>query len=164
MPFGSLLPWRRFSLDTAWSPTDVERELGFLLDASHAHDNDFAVNGSRWLGGFRMSPRGPAGNSIIMSGRVRPTSLGSRVVVNLRLPLRATLLLALTVPLLTLLSAAVSIAALVRHEGIVLLIWTMPFAIWGGIVRPFLVEARKAEECLRKFFPPPRPPTAGPFR
>jgi hypothetical protein len=169
MPLRSLLPWRRFTLDTAWSPTDLERELGFLLDrpsaqAGHAAD---AWYGSRRREGFLITRRSPHRSRplvVMASGRVKPTPTGSRVVVTLRLPVPAALFLAIGVPLFVLLSAAVSVAALVRHEGIVLLIWTMPFGIWSGIVRPFLSEAHGAEEFLRKFFPPPPSPAAGPFR
>jgi hypothetical protein len=178
MPLRSLLPWRRFTLDTAWSPADLERELGFLLDRPSALGDDTATERPRlaqaavdtWYGsrrpeGFRIARRTPHRSlQPVASGKVHPTPTGSHVVVTVRLPVAATIFLAIGVPLLALLSVAVSVAALVRHDGIVLLIWTMPFSIWAGIVRPFLMEAHRTEEFLREFFPPPSPQSAGPFR
>jgi hypothetical protein len=82
----------------------------------------------------------------------------------MRLPLPAMLFLFIVVPLLALLSAAVSIAALVRHEGAVLLVWVMPFALWSGILRSFRRDAQSGEAFFRKFFPPVSPPGSGPFR
>jgi hypothetical protein len=102
--------------------------------------------------------------AIILSGRLQPTATGSRVVVTTRLSLPAMLFLLVAVPLLAVLFLAVTVLALVRDEGIVLLIWTAPFAMWGGVVRPFQSEARKIEDGLRKLFPPPASPHAGPFR
>jgi hypothetical protein len=102
--------------------------------------------------------------ALILSGTVQPRPIGSHVVVTTRLPMPATVFLVVGFPLLAGLSLAVSLAALVRHEGIVLLIWTAPFAMWSGMVRPFQSEARKAEHSLRKLLPPPVLSNTGPFR
>lgn len=105
-----------------------------------------------------------ARSPISIFGRVRPTPTGSHVVVTIRLALPAMLFLFVAVPVLSLLSAAVSIAALVRHEGMVLLVWMMPFALWNGILHAFRRDAAHAEGFFRKFFPPVGPPVQGPFR
>jgi hypothetical protein len=164
MPLRSLLPWRRFDVDTAWSPTEVDRELGILLESSRWQD--MALHGARWLGGFRMVLDGLTvfRRAVILSGRVQPKPTGSHVVVTIRFPMPAMVFLVVTIPLLAGLSLAVSLAALVRHEAIVLLIWTAPFAMWSGMLRPFQSEARKAEHLFRKLLPPPVLSDTGPFR
>jgi hypothetical protein len=154
----------------------VERELGFVLDGrenANESSSDGARagcrvwQGSRWTGGFRLAHHLPSGSRsmvVVASGKVRPVAAGSQVRVTLRPPLPLTLSLVIGLPLLTLLAVAVSAAAIVRHEPVVLLIWTMPSVVWTGIVRPFSLHAQLAEDFLRKLFPPPVPPGAGPFR
>jgi hypothetical protein len=166
-PFSALLPWRRFHIDTAWSPADVERELGFLLDGKQGQNGNVEWGGSRWGSGFRLTRRASAGSrwtAVSAFGRVHAMPTGSRVLLRMRLPLATTVLLGIGVPILTLLSVAVSAAALVRNEGIVLLVWTVPLVLWPGLVRPFVSETNAASAFLREFFPPPNPPSAGPFR
>jgi hypothetical protein len=114
----------------------------------------------QWLAEGSAIGRSP----IVVAGRVQPTPAGSHVVVTMRLALPAVLLLFVAVPLLTVLSAAVSIAALVRHEGMVLLVWMMPFALWNGILHAFRRDALRGEAFFRKLFPPVAPPVQGPFR
>jgi hypothetical protein len=168
MPLRSLLPWRRLTVETAWSPADVEREIGFLVDQPPCDSDEHgAWCGTRWLGGFRIARRVPpiSGRTVVIaSGSVRSEQSGSRVLVTIRLPVPVALFLAAGISSLTLLSAAVSAAAIVRDDGVALLVWTMPLVMWPGIVRPFLSEAHGAEDFLRKFFPPPAPPSLGPFR
>jgi hypothetical protein len=164
----SPLPWHRFGLDTAWSPADAARELRQLLSERSAPGQvEQAPHGTAQGAAFRMAwgePSAIGRSPIMISGRVQPTPAGSHVVVTMRLPLPALLLFFIAVPLLGLLSAAVSIAALVRHEGIVLLVWIMPFALCRGILRWFRRDALACEAFFRGFFPPITPPNAGPFR
>jgi hypothetical protein len=167
MPFSALLPWRRLSLDTAWSPADVERELGFLLTGPQEQEDDVAWNGSRWPGGFRLTLRAAPGSRrprVIASGTVQPMPTGSHILMTIRLPVAITSALLLAIPILVLLSAAVSVAALVRNEGVALLVWTLPLVLWPAMARTFLSEVNSAAAFLRKFFPLPAPLGAGPFR
>jgi hypothetical protein len=155
-------------LETAWSPADVERELRRLSAERSADDQAEPTWCAAPDGGeFRMVQGGPPAigrTPVMVLGRVRPTSGGSRIVVTMRVSLPAMLLLFVVVPLLTMLSAAVSVAALVRNEGLVLLVWIMPLALWNGILRSFRREAVSGEAFFRKLFPPVAPPVAGPFR
>jgi hypothetical protein len=159
-----MLPWRRFAIDTGWSPAEVERELGSFLERPPTPDS--AWRGTQSPHGFRIALEGRpvARRTVILSGLVQPTPTGARVMVTARPSAPAMLFLFVAIPLLTILSLAVSVAAILRREVVVLFIWTAPFALWSGIVRPFLSEAAKAEATLRKFFPPPPPPEMGPFR
>jgi positive regulator of sigma E activity len=101
---------------------------------------------------------------VVAKGKVGPASSGSKVVVTLSPPLLLTLALVVGLPLLTLLALAVSAAAIVRREPVVLLIWTMPSVLWSGIVRSFSLHAQLAEDFFRRLLPAPAPPSVGPFR
>jgi hypothetical protein len=168
MPIRSLLPWHRFALETSWSKADVERQLrGLLVERPSRGAGPQAWHGDLSDEGFRLawgerSTLGPG--PILALGRIEPSSHGSRVIVTMRLPLPTMLVLFVAVPILTVLSAAVSLAALVRNEGFVLLVWIMPFALWNSILRAFRRDASSGEAFFRKFFPPVAPPGSGPFR
>ena len=168
MSLRSLLPWHRFALHTSWSPSEVEQHLRRLFAEAPAREQHVPPwRGFLCDGGFRFAwgERSGLGTGPTLAlGRVQPTPDGSRIVVTMRLPLPAMLVLFVVVPLLTVLSAAVSLAALVRHEGLVLLVWIMPLALWNSILRAFRRDALGGEVFLRKLFPPVAPPGAGPFR
>jgi hypothetical protein len=157
-----VLPWRRFTLETGWTPSDVERELGRLLDGSRATD------GTPWHGwrsgrGFEFR-RAIGTGAVVVAGKVDPAPNGSRVAIVMRPPTRELLVFFVLVPLLALLSLAASAAALVRREGFVLLVWFAPLLMGRHVLHRFLLGAHAAEGELRRIFPPVAPPHVGPFR
>jgi len=90
---GSLIPQRHFFLDTAWSPVEVEREIGAVIDPSATY-RDRPWRGSRSIAGFWMTQRAHRSRAearIIASGRVGPTAAGSRVAMTVRLPFMVSL-------------------------------------------------------------------------
>jgi hypothetical protein len=143
---GLLLPWRRLVLETAWSPVEAKREIRMWQRA-------------------RLSARDAA---LVVSGAVRPSGVGSRVVMTVRLPVPALLFMGVWLGGVVLGGAASIAVALAQRRLEALIFWLIPAGQWavaGLMTRArFVREARKAEDFLRRLFPPPPPPKMGPFR
>ncbi len=167
---GSLIPQRHFFLDTAWSPVEVEREIGAVIDPSATY-RDRPWRGSRSIAGFWMTQRAHRSRAearIIASGRVGPTAAGSRVAMTVRLPFMVSLFIGIYLGGVALGGIAAIVVAIAQRRIEALVFWIIPAGQWTAarimIGARFVEETRRAEEFLRRLFPPPPPPKMGPFR
>jgi hypothetical protein len=157
----SAFPWRRFELDSAWSPADVEREL--QRGAPFTGEATVRWDGPPDRRRFRLTRR-TARAIVRASALVHPTAFGSHLTVTLRLPVLSFVGLFVVGPLVAALAVLVAVLALLEGEARALLLWFIWIAVWPRALRPFLAEARALEADLRQWVPPPPPPTLGPFR
>jgi len=153
---------RRFTVDTGWSPAEIEHELDHAPEVACGNGRGWwAIR--RTSGRFRLLRQG-APQRVVASGRWCATPEGSRVAVTLRLSWAGAVVFFAALPLVSVLALAVVLASLLRREPGVLFVWIVPLSFWPRLLREFAVEARDAESLLRRVFPPPAPPSVGPFR
>ncbi|HZU84874.1 MAG TPA: hypothetical protein VE987_18210 [Polyangiaceae bacterium] len=167
----SLLPLRRITVDTGWPVAEVEREIGRMLrprDGTDASDGGSASAAPAWRGtcsggAFRIVRR-TRHTVLVAAGRVRATERGAEVALTLRWPIWMMAMVLGGVPAVVFLCIAVTLAAIVRGEGIVPLVLVVPLGLLPGLIRPFWQEAHEVEASLRRQLPPPPPAATGPFR
>ncbi|MBV9947683.1 MAG: hypothetical protein JOZ69_12590, partial [Myxococcales bacterium] len=156
--------WRRWQLETSWSPAEVPRELPRVF-ASSAPGAAAAWSGAVGTTGFRLQSQGAQGRLVALGRfRARAGAPGTTVFVTLRPSFPAMALYLAALPVTVLLSLAVTFAAMTRGDTLVIVVWALPLVVLPHVIFPFAEDMSDGEARLRRLFPPPAPPSLGPFR
>ena len=124
-------------------------------------DGDTGWRGARAPHGFFMT-RGLVQSSCTVHEAAHG---GSRLVVHVHLPTGVwTTRIVLPLAFLLVVATTAAIAAVRRDGTILVLLAMLPWIEPWSTLRQFWTEARRAEESLRRSFPPPALATHSPFR
>ncbi|HEU4406702.1 MAG TPA: hypothetical protein VFS43_15655 [Polyangiaceae bacterium] len=109
-----LLPFRRFSVDTSWSPDEIALAVGAHLNPDAAEPR---FRGQVDARGFRLELGGPEGRGPLVRGRVVDRPAGSRVEITVSPGPAAWRTLALGLVFVTsLVAVGLGLAGMVRGE------------------------------------------------